>query len=439
MANQVHIGRISFTSPGNLNFSSTDGGRELSISGKIGGVELTLDHVKYIRDELISMAAYGITVPFTYDAATGYDGYVKIMNSSVQTQRYTRAGFNYSVDFEYMGRSGEIQFESRFTGALLDNDHSITSTTNQFHAPPGNHYNYYHTGQPTDGTRLSKDLTSSATGATTTLRLKTDNNLRNANATYHVEPSDFYKGSCRVSTGTFSDTSTTTALEVRNGLFSTNKPTALSIENGLIKVDFDTSTTQALFDTYIFDVSDYQSSKTWAFSKGEPTGSNQLGDDWLGWRTMQILKNHPECITVRCTTYLNADSKDGRLVVDFTLRRGAHHVSIVANSYVAARFNLSLATASGTNAATGTGYIIDGTASPEDGNKWILGSAEDSASSVSYDVTREMLYKNGSQMKVFLGYELAQEDASINAGDTATSVRDQYLDNVYEYQKLVKA
>jgi hypothetical protein len=439
MANQVHIGRLSFTSPGNLNFSSTDGGRELSISGKIGGVELTLDHVKYIRDELISMAAYGITVPFRYDGDSTYDGYVKIRSSSVQTQRYVRAGFNYSVDFEYMCRSGEIQFESRFTGALLDNDHSITSTTNQFHAPPGNHYNYYHTGQPTDGTRLSKDLTSTATGATTTLRLKTDNNLRNANATYHVEPSDFYKGSCRVSTGTFSDTSTTTALEVRNGLFSTNKPTNLSIENGLIKVDFDTSTTQALFDTYIFDVSDYQSGKTWAFSKGEPTGSDQLGDDWLGWRTMQILKNHPECITVRCTTYLNADSKDGRLVVDFTLRRGAHHVSIVANSYVAARFNLSLATASGTDAATGTGYIIDDTASPEDGNKWILGSAEDSASSISYDVTREMLYKNGSQMKVFLGYELAQEDASINAGDTATSIRDQYLDNVYEYQKLVKA
>ena len=42
------------------------------------------------------------------------------------------------------------------------------------------------------------------------------------------------------------------------------------------------------------------------------------------------------------TTYLNADSKDGRLVVDFTLRRGAHHVSIVANSYTSSRFNLSL-------------------------------------------------------------------------------------------------
>ena len=50
-----------------------------------------------------------------------------------------------------------------------------------------------------------------------------------------------------------------------------------------------------------------------------------------------------------------------------------------------------------------------------------------------------MMYKNGSQMKAFIGYELAQEDTSINSADTATSVRDQYFDNVYEYQKLVKS
>ena len=156
-------------------------------------------------------------------------------------------------------------------------------------------------------------------------------------------------------------------------------------------------------------------------------------------RTMQILKNHPECATVRCTTYLNADSKDGRLVVDFTLRRGAHHVSIVANQFTSSRFNLSLSTYSGTDAATGTGYIIDDTSSPEDGNKWILGSPDSASSSLLFDTGREMMYKNGSQMKAFIGYELAQEDSSINSADSATSVRDQYFDNVYEYQKLVKS
>lgn len=435
---QVHIGRLSFTSPGSLSFQSSDGGRTLSISGKIGALESTLEHIKYIRDELIAIASYGLSVPFRYDGDDTYDGYVKVKSSSVSTERYTRAGFSYSVEFEYLGRSGEIQFESRFTGALLDNDLSITSTSNQFHAPPGNSYNYYDGAEPLDGTRLAKDNTSTSIGATTTLRLKTDSNLRDFNATYHVEPSDYYKGACLIKTGTYS-TGSSTNEEIRNGLFSTNKPTNLTIENGLIKVVFDSSTTQALFDTYIFDVSDYQSGKTWAFSKGEPTGSDHLGDDWLGWRTMQILKNHPECVTVRMTTYLNADSKDGRLVVDFSLRRGAHHVSIVANSYTSSRFNLSLATSSGTSAATGTGYIIDNTSSPEDGNKWILGSAEGAISSLEYDTAREMIYKTGAQMKLFLGYELAQENASINTADTANSVRDQYLDNVYEYQKIIKA
>jgi hypothetical protein len=448
MAHKVHIGRLSFTSPGSINFDSSDGGRNLSFRGKIGGVEITLDHIKYIRDELVSIAAYGLTVPFRYDGDSSYDGYVKVNSSSVSTQRYQRGGFSYSVDLEYLGRSGEVVFESRFTGALLDNDHSVTATTNQFHASPGNHYNYYHPSEPTDGTRLANDETSTAIGASTTLRLKTDSNLRNSNATFHVEPEDFYKGACLVKTGTYDSgftssnnvqTMSDTANEVRCGLFSSNKPTALTLENGLIKIQFSASTTQALFTSYIYDVADYQSSKDWAFSKGSPTGSNQLGSDWLGWRTMQILKNHPECATVRCTTYLNADSKDGRLVVDFTLRRGAHHVSIVANQYTSSRFNLSLATASGTNASTGTGYIYDGTSSPEDGNKWLLGSPDSAASSAQFDLAREMLYKTGAQMKAYIGYELEQENGSINTADTRDSVRDQYLDNVYEYQKLVKS
>ena len=448
MSYKIHIGRLSLTSPQSVSLSSSNGGRNLSLSGKIGGEEITLDHIKYVRDELVAIASYGLTVPFRYDGDSTYDGYVKVISSNIGTTRYQRGGFNYSVEFEYLGRSGEIVFESRFTGALLDNDHSVTSTTNQFHAGPGNHYNYYHPSEPTDGTRLAKDETSTSAGATTTLRLKTDNNLREANATYHVEPEDYYKGACLIKTGTYDSgftstnnvqTMSDTNEEIRCGLFSTNKPGSLTLENGLIKVEFESSGTQALFNTYIFDVSDYQSSKTWAFTRGQPSGTDHLATNWLGWRTMQILKNHPECATVRCTTYLNADSKDGRLVVDFTLRRGSHHVSIVANQFTASRFNLSLSTYSGTDAATGTGYIIDDTSSPEDGNKWILGSPDSAASSLQFDVGREMMFKNGSQMKAFIGYELAQEDSSVNTADSASSVRDQYLDNVYEYQKLVKS
>ena len=57
MAHKVHIGRLSFTSPGSLSFESGDGGRSLSISGKMGGEEVTLEHIKYNRDELVSLAS----------------------------------------------------------------------------------------------------------------------------------------------------------------------------------------------------------------------------------------------------------------------------------------------------------------------------------------------------------------------------------------------
>ena len=96
----------------------------------------------------------------------------------------------------------------------------------------------------------------------------------------------------------------------------------------------------------------------------------------MGWRRVQILTNKPEIVVVRCTTYKETD-KSGRLVVDFALRRGAHHVSIIANQYTAGTdLNISLSEDPSTNASYSTyssGYILDGTASPEDNNTWILG------------------------------------------------------------------
>ena len=47
---QIHLGRLSFTSPGSLQLSAGQDGKTLSISGKFGGVEHTIDHIKYLRD-----------------------------------------------------------------------------------------------------------------------------------------------------------------------------------------------------------------------------------------------------------------------------------------------------------------------------------------------------------------------------------------------------
>ena len=128
MAHQVHIGRLDITSPASLDFSGGGGSRDLRISGKIA--ETNLATVKYIRDELVSMAQSGVYVPFRYDGDSTFDGYVYVTDSSIDIARYSMGGFNYSIDMEYLGKVGEVVKESVMTGKLLDNAHSITSTTN---------------------------------------------------------------------------------------------------------------------------------------------------------------------------------------------------------------------------------------------------------------------------------------------------------------------
>ena len=76
MANQVHIGRLSLTSPSGLDVSGGRGDRNLRISGKLG--ETNMATAKYVRDELISMAQSGVYVPFKYDGDSTLDGFVSV-------------------------------------------------------------------------------------------------------------------------------------------------------------------------------------------------------------------------------------------------------------------------------------------------------------------------------------------------------------------------
>ena len=46
MAYQVHLGRLSFTSPGSLQLQASPGGKSFSITGRFGGVENELEHLK---------------------------------------------------------------------------------------------------------------------------------------------------------------------------------------------------------------------------------------------------------------------------------------------------------------------------------------------------------------------------------------------------------
>ena len=48
------------------------------------------------------------------------EGYVKVNSASVDTNRVMVGGYDYSIDLEFLGNMGEIEFETQFSGALIE-------------------------------------------------------------------------------------------------------------------------------------------------------------------------------------------------------------------------------------------------------------------------------------------------------------------------------
>ena len=62
----IQVGRLVITSPESLSISGSSGEKTFSINGRLGGVENEMSHLKYIRDQLNSMARMDEHVPFRY-------------------------------------------------------------------------------------------------------------------------------------------------------------------------------------------------------------------------------------------------------------------------------------------------------------------------------------------------------------------------------------
>ena len=411
---QVTIGRLTFLSPGNISFSGGDGDVNTSVS--LSGVLAvdTIEDAKYYRDELISMSKVNIPVPFTYTGDTTLKGYCVLESANIDISRYSLAGVSYSLSLKWLGVPGEVNMESHFSGALIENDHSITSTTMQMHSPPRQHYAYYHTGTITNTEREHYQNKSTY--------IKTASNLRASNATWNVEPENYYEGAVEIKIKDYHDT-----LRLRAGRDSDNKPTDAVIQNGMMKlVVLGDNTSQCRFTTYIYDpdLDDYASAQTWAIS------ATSSETEWQSWQSIQILKNEPQIATIRLTTHYNADTKDGRLVFDVTMKRGARSIEFVASQWTSQQLNIkSTSVLAGTNA---TGYVA-ASSSNNEGNKYMIGSP----STYTADTTNLGIEVSGTTaVKGFIGAEVG---TSASGANTADNVRDQYLDSIFESVRIVKS
>lgn len=411
MANTITIGRLTFTSPASLSDSRSGSIHTMNINGVLAPD--TLNEAKYLRDELIACANGYYCVPFIWQGDTSVSGYVKVMGSSVNTTRVISGGYQYSIELEFLGNMGEVEFESQFSGGFIQNDHSLSSSTSQFYSPPVNSFSHDHGSLPSTFERVGEDGS---------MFLRTSSTLKNHNAKFLVDPDDFYKNSCKVFTDGVDDVN-----RIRCGLDSpNNSPSSTKIQNGLVQMTFVNNTAQSRFIIKSYDGSDYLSSTEFAVSRGASA------TEWQGWRSIQILKNDPEICTVRLGSYYEATTKDKRLTFDVSLRRGARHFSIVATQFSSAQFNIRPTT---TTAYTDLTSLSRATNNDAAGNRVVLGSPQN----FDVDTTNGGINStaNTATLKAFIGYEF--NGSSATSEDQATKVRDQYLDNIFEVVRLVKS
>lgn len=415
MANTFTIGRLSFTSPEALAEAAmpANGKNSIERSIQIRGtlVANSLAEAKTIRDELISLSNSQLIVPFTYEGDTTYGGYCIVESADVNTKKLTGIGlFRYNLSLLVKGRIGEIQFESNFSGGYLSNSHGLSSTEGPWHALPVNMHSYTHPEAPTALTRATNQGT---------VYMFQDADLRDGNANWYVNPSDYYKGAAQI----------TIDGVVRNGYLTSNEAKGVVITNGIIQITSGSTLQESRFNLSFYDNGEFVSEREIAISRGASE------DEWNVWQNVQILRNDAEEASVRFSTY-SETAGDGKLTVDITIRRGAHHASIIATQGATAsrsansRINLKLIDANAmTENPIVSNYMIEDTAD-SDGQKFFIGSPM----GVTFDETNRLMHITTDKFKSMIGYIYGTD-----AHNDAASVYEQYMDSVYEQVRLVRS
>ena len=409
---------MTFTSPQSIDFSSVQTGRrnsldrEASLSGQF--VADSVAAAKVLRDELISMGNSSLLLPFTYTGDDKFEGYCELDGVNVNSSKLATGLFEYNFTLIIKGRVSEMLFESNMSGSLLTNSHSVTTGTTVYapwHAVPVNSFNYNHEKAPTDAIRATSEGN---------VVFFYDPDLRDAAAQWLVNPADYYKGACRVIINN----------TTRTGYLSENTPTGVTLSNGIIQLTSGANTDQSRFTIKFYDNGSFVSERTIAITSGSS------GTEYKLWQTAQIIRNEPHECVVRFATYSDTNG-DGRLIVDATVKRGAHHIGLnisqgpTADRAANSRVNLDVVSGGGTF-TTGTGYIVEN-AIDNAGQKFLMGSPQ----GFTADTSNKLIHLTNPQFKTFIGYVYnASNPASI---DTADAVRDQYLESMFENVRLVRA
>lgn len=322
----------------------TDG--KLTLAGQESAPPTTVAMVTWLHGQISGMCE-GKVIPITFRDKAERDGYYAVNTASSDLTDYQNelAFADWTLDLTRLGSEAEVDLQSRLTGAVRQNDFSLTGT--KWHAPSIGHYAYF-TGTtiPSNHNRVTEDGT---------IRVYTVV-PNNTSPRWGCAPENYLVGASRLTSTAFVSTE-----NVVEGINREIPVTGWTLSNGLINVTPHASAgrlTIGLYSSGAYKTID------WDVQVG--------GSNLLAWQTLSILRNDPEQMVIRLTAQRSA-SAGGRDTLDLTLRRGAQFVEGYLQTSSSATLGIAAANAS-TSASAANGSV-SATATDANGIRRTCGSA----------------------------------------------------------------
>lgn len=376
---------------------STDG--KLSFEGQESAPPTTVAMVTWLHGQVAGMQE-GKLVPVTFRDKAERNGYYGISSASSELADYQGevATATWNMELTRLGSPAEVDLQSRLTGAVRQNDFSLTGT--RWHAPAINHY-AYHTGT----TAPTSTLNRTSSDGTVKVYLGIPASIH---PKWGCAVADFYGGRVRI----------TDTLEVstENEVEGVNRQVSASgwgLSNGLINVT--PTVTAGVLNVQYYDGSAWQTNN-WSFQRNF--------SNLPLWSTATILRNDFEECIIRLTS---STAVSGRTSLDLKLKRGSRFVegymqTSTSTSLKAQPTNITAST-------SGSGYQVAtaGTHRPACG----------SARTFSVDNTNGGIFKSSTTAFDFwVGVVI--NAASPAGGDAVTDLRDQYIGSMPELTYCVR-
>lgn len=377
---------------------STDG--KLSLTGQESSPPTTpAALVTFLHGQVAGMQE-GKLVPVQFRDKAERNGYYTVASASSDLTDYQSEVVlaDWQIELERQGSDVEVDIQSRLTGAVRQNDFSLTGT--RWHAPAIGHYGY-HTGS----TLSSSTVTRTGADGAMTVYLGVPSSVH---PKWGCTVSNFYNGRVRIT-----DTLEVSSENEVEGINRNISATGWSMSNGLINIS--PTATAGVINVQYHDGSAYQNN----FWKIQRNGSNLTA-----WNAATILRNDFEECVIRAVA---STSGGGRTSVDFKLKRGSRFVEGYALTSVST--TLGVAPNNVTASASGTGYQVASAGTHR--------AACGSARTFAVDNTNGGISKASTTSFDFWIGEVINA-AAPSAGDAATDLRDQYIGSLPELTYAVR-